>query len=287
MNALSPAELSYLHTSLLHFPPIRPDGRSATQFRPLLAEVDILPTTNGSARVCFADGSEAIVGIKAEVERSSSSQPPLASSSSRPRSSQSSSEVSTSTSASGTDDVEDDVDMQGVRENRPKIKRRRKGRRRRDGGGRGGEENKGDDSWVELSVDIPSLRDDDALPVFLGRMLLEALLASSSSGSGGAEGREGESDNETARGGGESLTKRLRINGRFHWRLFIDVCSFFLGFLFHLHLHPFLSRSSRFPIYLVPLSFPFSTFPFLPAFLLSSLESIGENSIKSAGSTIL
>ncbi|CAG8979131.1 hypothetical protein HYALB_00000264 [Hymenoscyphus albidus] len=68
---LSPAELSYLHTSLSSNPPIRPDGRTATQFRPLIAESDILPGTNGSARICFADGTEAVVGVKAEVERSS------------------------------------------------------------------------------------------------------------------------------------------------------------------------------------------------------------------------
>src|SRR3954449_5640193 len=67
---LSPAELSYLHKSLSHLPPIRPDGRTSTQFRPLIAESDILPGTNGSARICFADGTEAIVGIKAEVEKS-------------------------------------------------------------------------------------------------------------------------------------------------------------------------------------------------------------------------
>src|SRR3954451_1477825 len=67
---LSPAELSYLHTSLSFTPPIRPDGRKPTQFRPLIAECDILPGTNGSARICFADGTEAIVGVKAEVEKS-------------------------------------------------------------------------------------------------------------------------------------------------------------------------------------------------------------------------
>lgn len=65
----SPAELSYLHSSLRLSPPIRPDGRTPTQFRPLSAETDLLPGTNGSARVGFADGSEAIVGIKAEVAR--------------------------------------------------------------------------------------------------------------------------------------------------------------------------------------------------------------------------
>ena len=74
---LSPAELSYLHTSLTHTPPIRPDGRTSSQFRPLIAESDILPGTNGSARICFADGTEAIVGIKAEVEKSRPSYEPL------------------------------------------------------------------------------------------------------------------------------------------------------------------------------------------------------------------
>lgn len=67
---LSPAELAYLHASLSLTPPLRPDGRAPTQFRPLVAETDILPGTNGSARICFADGTEAIVGVKAEVERS-------------------------------------------------------------------------------------------------------------------------------------------------------------------------------------------------------------------------
>lgn len=70
---LSPAELSYLHTSLSLTPPVRPDARTANQFRPLVAETDILPGTNGSARICFADGTEAIVGVKAEVERSRAS----------------------------------------------------------------------------------------------------------------------------------------------------------------------------------------------------------------------
>jgi exosome complex component RRP42 len=66
---LSPAELSFLHTSLALNQPIRPDGRSPTQFRPLIAEKDVVPSANGSARVCFADGTEAIVGIKAQVEK--------------------------------------------------------------------------------------------------------------------------------------------------------------------------------------------------------------------------
>ncbi|CAD6566742.1 MAG: Exosome complex component RRP42 [Alectoria sarmentosa] len=68
-SLLSPSELSYLHTSLSLHPPIRPDARSPTSFRPLVAETDLLPSANGSARLCFADGTEAIVGVKAEIEK--------------------------------------------------------------------------------------------------------------------------------------------------------------------------------------------------------------------------
>jgi exosome complex component RRP42 len=154
---LSPAELSYLHTSLSLQPPIRPDARSSTQFRPLIAETDILPSTNGSARICFADGTEAIVGVKAEVEKST------------PRSA-----ALLETSATADDDDED--------ENTPEA-------------GRSGE-----NAWVEVTVEIPGFRDDDAMPVFLAALLSEALLA------------DGE------------FTRRLWINSRFHWRLYVDVC---------------------------------------------------------------
>ena len=156
---LSPAELSYLHTSLSLSPPIRPDGRTATQFRPLVAESDILPSTNGSARICFADGTEAIVGIKAEVEKS------------RPIYQQNVEEVDLS---GGGDDHEDGEEGMGA-------------------GGKGLNE------WVELSVEIPGFRDDDSMPVFLSAMLSEALLA------------DGE------------FTRRLWINRRFHWKLYLDV----------------------------------------------------------------
>jgi len=145
---LSPAELSYLHTSLSLTPPIRPDGRTSSQFRPLIAETDILPGTNGSSRICFADGTEAIVGIKAEVEKS------------RPSYQQ----------AEGDD---------------------------QDGGA--SHEKKGLNEWVEIGVEIPGFRDDDSMPIFLGAMLSEALLA------------DGE------------FTSRLWINRRFHWKLYLDV----------------------------------------------------------------
>lgn len=147
---LSPAELSYLQTSLSATPPIRPDGRSPTQFRPLVAEADILPSANGSARVCFSDGTEAVVGVKAEVERTGSA------------------DVIREGESEG-----EDVNATG--------------------------EGKGRNEWLEVAIDVPGLRDDDALPVFLGAMLSEAL---------GADG---------------ALRDRLWINARFHWRLYVDV----------------------------------------------------------------
>ncbi|KAK3315041.1 ribosomal protein S5 domain 2-type protein [Apodospora peruviana] len=165
---LSPAELAYLHASLSLTPPIRPDGRTPTQFRPLVAETGILPGTNGSARICFADGTEAIVGVKAEVERTKLSR------------------VGPADELEGTRLVGDVVE--GL-------------------AGAGGTENitekeeiatNGAD-WVELSVEIPGYRDDDAGTAFLSAMLAEALLA----------------DGEFAR--------KLYINRRFHWKLYLDI----------------------------------------------------------------
>ncbi|PTB70059.1 putative exoribonuclease family protein [Trichoderma citrinoviride] len=135
---LSPAELAYLHSSLSLSPPIRPDGRTSKQFRPLTAETGILPGTNGSARVCLSDGTEAIVGVKAEIEKTA-------------------------------DPLGDD------------------GERYREG------------EWLEMTVEIPGMRDDDAGTVFLAELLREALLA------------DGE------------LAKKLWINRRFHWRLYLDI----------------------------------------------------------------
>ncbi|RDW82105.1 hypothetical protein BP6252_03217 [Coleophoma cylindrospora] len=137
---LSPAELSYLHTSLSLNPPVRPDARTSSQFRPLIAETDILPGTNGSARICFADGTEAIVGIKAEVEKS------------RP-----SYQASADRNVAEDDDDEEDEET------------------RRDE--QVAKEKKGLNEWVEMSVEIPGFRDDDSMPVFMAAMLSEALLA--------------------------------------------------------------------------------------------------------------
>lgn len=168
---ISPAELSYLYTSLaLPGSPIRPDGRSATQFRPLTAETDILPGTNGSARVGFADGTQAIVGVKAEVEKTVVSADALK--------------------------LPQQTEEEYV-------------------GNNDGEANQGSSSghgsWVQMSIEIPGFRDDDALPVFLSEMMREPLVESvSSEGSGNGEMTGG-------------LKGRLVINKRWHWRLYIDV----------------------------------------------------------------
>ena len=123
------------------------------------AECDVLPSANGSARIALEDGTEALVGVKAEVEKSGW--------------------VNAVFSRGDGGRGIEDVDMMGEEED----------------WGKG----KGRNEWVELTVDIPGFRDDDALPVFLASMLLETVL-----GSGG-------------------LKDRLYINTRFHWKLYIDV----------------------------------------------------------------
>lgn len=65
---------------------------------------------------------------------------------------------------------------------------------------KGGDRGRGEENWVEISIEIPGMRDDDALPIFLGQMLTEALLAD-----------------------GGMVRDRLWINEKFHWRLYIDV----------------------------------------------------------------
>ncbi|KAL4879133.1 ribosomal protein S5 domain 2-type protein [Aspergillus karnatakaensis] len=171
---ISPAELSYLYTSLaLPGSPIRPDGRSPTQFRPLTAETDILPGTNGSARVGFADGTQAIVGVKAEVERT----------------------------------------VLGVGVQAEYEGGEHDGEREREGneGERAGHA-EGQGSWVQMAIEIPGFRDDDALPVFLAEMMREPLVESVSG-----------SEDGTGADMVGGLKGRLVINRRWHWRLYIDV----------------------------------------------------------------
>ncbi|KAB5582378.1 ribosomal protein S5 domain 2-type protein [Coniochaeta sp. 2T2.1] len=161
---LSPAELAYLHASLSLLPPLRPDGRSPNKFRPVSAETSVLPGANGSARVCFADGTEAIVGVKAEVEKTRT----------RLGLDPEAEEGGFDAGAAAADD-----DDEGAEEN--------------DDG------RKGHSDWVEMTVEIPGQRDDEAGTVFLAAMLSEALLA------------DGE------------FVKRLYINRRFHWKLYLDI----------------------------------------------------------------
>lgn len=149
---LSPAELSFLRSTLSQDPPLRLDvTKGPRDFRSMRAEFDVLPNANGSARIALEDGTEALVGVKAEVEKTPQ-RPVLG--------------------------EQEDVAMNGE-----------------DGDGAG----QGQNSWIEMSVEVPGFRDDDALPVFLASMLTESLLAS-----------------------GE-LKDRLYINRRFHWKLYIDV----------------------------------------------------------------
>jgi exosome complex component RRP42 len=158
---LSPAELSFLRSTLSQSPPIRFDHtKGPTDFRSMRAEFDVLPGANGSARIALEDGTEALVGVKAEVEKSQW----------RP----------TSDGRGALSVAGGDLDM-------------------RDVDGEDGSKGKGQNAWIEMSVEIPGFRDDDALPVFLASMLTESLLAS-----------------------GE-LKDRLYINARFHWKLYIDV----------------------------------------------------------------
>lgn len=60
---------------------------------------------------------------------------------------------------------------------------------------------RGSPSWVALTIDLPSLRDDDPSLIFLSEMLRESLISSSS----------------------PSLPDALVINKSWHWKLYIDV----------------------------------------------------------------
>ena len=61
-------------------------------------------------------------------------------------------------------------------------------------------------SWVEVGVDVQGLRDDDPLSVFLAGVVQEGVFA--------------ECEERWVRG----VTSRLKINDRYHWKLYIDVC---------------------------------------------------------------
>jgi len=63
---LSPPELSYLYTSLTADPPLRPDLRPATTYRPRSLQTDFLCTANGSARITWT-GGDVLVVVKAQI----------------------------------------------------------------------------------------------------------------------------------------------------------------------------------------------------------------------------
>lgn len=139
----SPSQLAYLHTSLSLHPPIRPDARTPTAFRSLSAETDVLPAANGSARVCFAEGGEAVVGIRAEVEQT----------------------VTATADFGGGGGGRGRRGGEGTAE----------GRGRRNGETPKGEgQGEGDDGWVEVAIEQ---REEEAEGVFLAEMLREAVLA--------------------------------------------------------------------------------------------------------------
>ena len=139
---ISPAELSYLHTSLSLTPPIRPDLRAPTEFRPFHAETDVLPNCHGSAHLSLADGSEALVGIKVDTQRTSGA------GWAKQRLDK---ELATP--------VRRDRDSEVLRKENDQEKSRR-----------------GDPEWVHLSVDISTLRDDDQLLISLAETLREPLV---------------------------------------------------------------------------------------------------------------
>ncbi|KAK1915445.1 hypothetical protein P3342_003255 [Pyrenophora teres f. teres] len=120
---LSPAELSFLRSTLSQTPPIRLDvTKGPRDFRSMRAEYDVLPTANGSARIALEDGTEALVGVKAEVERSRQ----------RPRLGEHG--VDVDMEDGDGDGSEDADDSKG----------------------------KGQNAWVEMSVEVPGFREDDA-----------------------------------------------------------------------------------------------------------------------------
>jgi exosome complex component RRP42 len=53
----SKSEQAYIRTSLQANPPLRLDGRSLEDFRPIALETSVVDLANGSARVCIGGES--------------------------------------------------------------------------------------------------------------------------------------------------------------------------------------------------------------------------------------
>lgn len=79
---LSKAERSYTQLSLVSDPPLRLDGRSLQDYRPIALETGVIPLANGSAKVSIGrpglagyvqeaggvgGGTVVVVGVKLEV----------------------------------------------------------------------------------------------------------------------------------------------------------------------------------------------------------------------------
>lgn len=140
VSLLSPTELAYIYSSLRLNPPIRPDARSPTTFRPLVAEIDLVPSANGSARLCFADGTEGIVGVKAEVERTG----PIRTTQARDP------EDGQVIAAAGVKSSSNDANDQGI---------------------------SGHSRWVEVTIELPNQKEEDPTVVFLAQIIHEGLVA--------------------------------------------------------------------------------------------------------------
>lgn len=65
MASSSKAEQSYIRTSLLASTPLRSDGRSLEDFRPIALETSVVDLANGSARVCI--GGQALHGVGGDL----------------------------------------------------------------------------------------------------------------------------------------------------------------------------------------------------------------------------
>lgn len=79
MASSSKSEQAYIRSSLLADPPLRLDGRSPTDYRPIALETGVAPLANGSARVNIGGaalngtggnlaGTEVVAAVKLEVE---------------------------------------------------------------------------------------------------------------------------------------------------------------------------------------------------------------------------
>ncbi|KAL0948073.1 hypothetical protein HGRIS_010697 [Hohenbuehelia grisea] len=73
--SLSKAEKSYIQTGLLSNPPLRGDGRTLDDFRPIALETGVAPLANGSAKLIIGQdphggggGTEVLAATKLEVE---------------------------------------------------------------------------------------------------------------------------------------------------------------------------------------------------------------------------